>query len=641
MEYDDFVIQILPGQDDGYGVAVQSPSGSGEGRLGLTGLDPSIQESPAPTVTRDIRPVAIQAGLPSRSARTTGDMLFQALFQARVVRDLFFESLGGLVASGRGLRIRLFISPDLGQVQALPWELLYRAEADDYYGLSLKTPIVRSLAVPRSSPSSLVGDRLRILAVAPRPRGHDTLDLDRERHNLKAAWRWRWDAKIEFLRKPDFEDLHRVLEKGRFQVLHFMGHGTFEEGTGEGALLFEAPDGETWPVTGRDLATELKQHPGLQLVVLNACQSARMAAGDALHSFAGVASALVLGGVPAVVAMQSWISDPAAIAFSKTFYKSLADGDPVDTAITQGRQAIRRRDGEDGGWELPVLFLLAKEGNLFKDSVPAQGRSTLTNALRVSVAILIAILLFGFGFRKSYKALKLNNQGAHLLEEGRLDEARATLEAALRLDGGYAAVDANLAGVERLATHYNEALRYAEAAVEKAPGEAAYQYDLGNLLIEMGRYEEAIPKLTRARQLEPCHGAALNDLGRAYLSLGDPAEARRAVEAGLRCDHTTGPPARGPLLKNLGRAALAEKHPGEAAQHLEQGLIYYARERRQDLWEPTYLLAEAYAEAGHRDLACRNLRDFSHLAAAEVTPWARDAKLLARQQGCENIFQGG
>src|SRR3954452_16549373 len=108
MEYDDFVIQILPGQEDSYGLVVQSPAGSGEGHLEFTGLNASARETLVPSVTRDLRPVAIQEGPALRSAREIGDTLFQALFKASKVRDLFFESLGRLVASGRGLRIRLF-----------------------------------------------------------------------------------------------------------------------------------------------------------------------------------------------------------------------------------------------------------------------------------------------------------------------------------------------------------------------------------------------------------------------------------------------------------------------------------------------------------------------------------------------------
>ncbi len=69
----------------------------------------------------------------------------------------------------------------------------------------------------------------------------------------------------------------------------------------------------------------------VRLVVLSACDSARA---DPTDSFAGVAPRLVQAGLPAVVAMQSFLPDPLAPVFTAAFYRALADGRPVDTAIT-------------------------------------------------------------------------------------------------------------------------------------------------------------------------------------------------------------------------------------------------------------------------------------------------------------------
>jgi tetratricopeptide (TPR) repeat protein len=70
-------------------------------------------------------------------------------------------------------------------------------------------------------------------------------------------------------------------------------------------------------------------------------------------------------GIPAVVGMQLPVSDPAAVAFSSQFYAALAEGLPVDAAVTEGRKAVfaLRREAE---WGTPVLYLCASDAQLFE-----------------------------------------------------------------------------------------------------------------------------------------------------------------------------------------------------------------------------------------------------------------------------------
>jgi hypothetical protein len=84
-----------------------------------------------------------------------------------------------------------------------------------------------------------------------------------------------------------------------------------------------------------------------------------------MDPFAGVASALVMAGVPAVIAMQFPISDAAAIEFAGTFYPRLVDGFPVEAAVAEGRKALRTADTKSWEWATPVLFMRSKDGALF------------------------------------------------------------------------------------------------------------------------------------------------------------------------------------------------------------------------------------------------------------------------------------
>jgi uncharacterized RDD family membrane protein YckC len=105
----------------------------------------------------------------------------------------------------------------------------------------------------------------------------------------------------------------------------------------------------------------LRGHRSLRLVVLNACEGARSAVDD---PFGGVAQALVRQGIPAVIAMQFEISDPAAVVFSQSFYQALADLLPADEAMVEARRAIFAASNEVE-WATPVIYLRAPDGQIF------------------------------------------------------------------------------------------------------------------------------------------------------------------------------------------------------------------------------------------------------------------------------------
>jgi TPR repeat protein len=128
-------------------------------------------------------------------------------------------------------------------------------------------------------------------------------------------------------------------------------------------LLLEEPDGRPHLVSGTVFATWLTDEP-LRLVFLNACKSGTTATTGSAHPFAGVASALIRGGVPAVVAMQFPITDDAATEFARTFYERIAQNFPVDGAVAEGRKALYS-DEERAEWATPVLYLRGKDGRLF------------------------------------------------------------------------------------------------------------------------------------------------------------------------------------------------------------------------------------------------------------------------------------
>ena len=175
----------------------------------------------------------------------------------------------------------------------------------------------------------------------------------------------------------------------------------FDPASGAGALYFLRPGGQgALPMAGSTLASILRDVPTLRLAVLNACESARASRDDG-HPFAGVANALVLGGLPAVVAMQAPISDTAAIAFSDAFYRQLTVGAPIDTAVTEGRQAVHFAAPERREWSTPILFLRIPDGVLFRSARTEEGKAVAAGSgrrqrskrsLLVGAAILLVVI---------------------------------------------------------------------------------------------------------------------------------------------------------------------------------------------------------------------------------------------------------
>jgi hypothetical protein len=368
IDYEDFIVQVGPERDGELNVRVlQSPAGQGGGSFSLP-WTPGEWAGLRAGLGRDMGPAGGEAPpIPLQ----IGESLFSALFSGQVGL-LWARSLG--VTPGRGLRLQLRFrleSEPQGStlLHSLPWELLYQPGTRDFLALSRLTPVVRYLEVARPASVLPLPSVLRILVVIADLPNLAPLDLARERREIEAAWGGNPRVEIAFLEEPTAEALREALLTGPFHVLHFMGHGGLDPSTGGGLLYFAASDGALDPlsgeVSGEALATLLKDFKTLRLVVLNACKTGRTLEGKGFDPFAGVATALVMAGVPAVVAMQLPISDLAAITFSRTLHLRLAAGDPVDAAVTEGRQAIYAASPGSLEWAIPVLFTRVSDGRIF------------------------------------------------------------------------------------------------------------------------------------------------------------------------------------------------------------------------------------------------------------------------------------
>ncbi|MFP3939778.1 MAG: SAVED domain-containing protein [Thermoanaerobaculia bacterium] len=312
------------------------------------------------------------------SPEELGNALFAAVFHgstARVLDNTMGEVEASTKSAGepRGLRIRFVFDPADAEHSALailPWELLRRHEARRYLARSRHTPVVRSLDVPGSIRPLQVEGPVRVLLVEASPQDEEPLDTAAEAAAVRKALAAVPGIDVEHLRKASFQDLIDAVFDGEFHGVHFMGHARFDRDRGESLLCFEGSNGAAEPVPAGWVAEHLKEDPGIRLVVLNACATGALRRHEGQDPFSAAAAACLLEGLPAVVAMQFPISDPAAIAFAQGFYKALARRDPVDAAVARGRLAIcsadpaaRRDDFLE--WATPVLYLRSRESQLF------------------------------------------------------------------------------------------------------------------------------------------------------------------------------------------------------------------------------------------------------------------------------------
>jgi|CXWL01.1.fsa_nt_gi hypothetical protein len=297
-----------------------------------------------------------------------GERLFRTLFPGSIGERLA-RSLGMTLEAGNGLRVRLLLDlsqPTLARLSALPLELIFHEGR--YLCLGKANPFVRTLDAPHPAPPTLVRGRLKILLAIARPDSLPDLLHDEEVSEIERTLKLIPDIEVEILDHATPRSLRRKLLEQSVHVLHFLGHGEFDPRSGEGALVFESEEEESERITGKTLATILRDLPSLRLAVLNACDSGRSNRRAGLEPFGGVASALVQGGLGAVVAMQFPITNGASLAFSQDFYLRLAAGEAVDAAVVEGRLAIHLRNPLSFEWITPVLYLRSPDGLLFEKS---------------------------------------------------------------------------------------------------------------------------------------------------------------------------------------------------------------------------------------------------------------------------------
>jgi CBASS immunity sensor of nucleotide second messenger signals/CHAT domain-containing protein len=316
--------------------------------------------------------------------RRTGERLFEALFASaaprilerlKVLEDRFKAETG----APRGLRVRLILGDAWGKGKAnadailpvsnLPHELMVPPGLPKFLARRPFVSIVRTIGVAEFVGPIAVTGKLRVLIANAQPEGSVPLGWAKEVARIQAALATRTDTTIEVLEDASFEATCRRLRDGGFHVLHFIGHGGYDPASGQWYLLFEKERARQ-PILAEAIAERMGDMPRLRLAVLNACHTGEMAREAGGNPLAGVAAALSVHGLPAVVGMQVAVTDSAAVEFANAFYGALREKAPIEVAVADGRSAI---DISSPEWATPVLYLRGETSELFDFEVTSNG----------------------------------------------------------------------------------------------------------------------------------------------------------------------------------------------------------------------------------------------------------------------------
>ena len=262
----------------------------------------------------------------------------------------------------RGLRLRLHI--DSWDLTRLPWELLYDARRREFMVFDPLVSLVRYLRLHAPPPTIRQGQTLRVLAVSASPRDQMRLDWEREVGMLERSLAELTEAgQVEIIPCPHttYERLHVALMESAPDVVHYIGHGHYDHERSTGMLILEDAQGQSAPLGAPEAARMLRRY-GVNLVVLNACDSAR-------GTWAGLAPSLVRAEIPAVVAMQWPVEDRAAVRFSHAFYRALFRGRTIDECVCEARVGASGSGADPNDWAAPVLFLRSVSGRLWVNDI--------------------------------------------------------------------------------------------------------------------------------------------------------------------------------------------------------------------------------------------------------------------------------
>lgn len=288
-------------------------------------------------------------------------------YGAKLFSFVFRDSLKRLYGRLPPGRISLQIFSDHPKINEVPWEYLVPPD---------KTPIPhRDRSVIRVHPTCGV-DRpekrrfgeVRVLLVSADPLDQQGVSASEFLAQLNHIFSRQLpeQVKLKVVEGATREDLINTINRERFDVFHFYGHGEVDaDGVGN-LVLQDMKTKKSDRIAAPDLARALSGK-GIQLAILSACLTAT---GNYANQLNVTATALIASGIPAVIANQYPIPYKTISPFVSAVYHSLASEGDIDAAVADGRATLALTlSGATKHaaleWGIPVLYRLSDAQQLF------------------------------------------------------------------------------------------------------------------------------------------------------------------------------------------------------------------------------------------------------------------------------------
>jgi hypothetical protein len=475
-DYLDFELEIGEGGPRKYPVTVRSPAGEAQAEMRFPFDEWELENKLLTLENTLLRSGETRRRIPSQEEQPVQDFgmkLLQALLVGEV-HTRYEVSLREARRQNKGLRLKLRVHPP--DLMRLPWEFLYDPDRDEYLSLSSKTPLVRYLPLHQPIEQLPVSPPLRILGMVSSPLDLPELDVEHEKRLMEEAiggLRTSGLVEMTWLEGQTWSDLQQAMWGGPWHVFHFIGHGGFDEASEEGAIALANDAGRKHLLGARNLARLLDDHYPLRLAFLNSCEGAR---GSARDAFSSTATTLVRRGIPAVVAMQYEITDKAAIAFARVFYRAVAAGLPVDAAVATGRTAVSMESALE--WGTPVLYMRSPDGRIFDIS-------TATSAAQTEEAK---------DWNELERRIRLDELYAQARQSHRIHEWQRVINIFEQIR----AEDPTYPDSEEFLTSAREAL-----VAQEYTRRVNAVYAEGRRHMDAGEWQQALERLEEAQRLEP------------------------------------------------------------------------------------------------------------------------------------------
>lgn len=279
-----------------------------------------------------------------------GTSLFDTLFQGDV-RRLYDEAR----TRERG-QLDLILTSMIPWIAEKPWEFAYDKGRASFLATEDTNFIRNVLTRVPADPVERTDGPLRILVASAQPVGYGKLSIEQEESVIKRGFESLVEAglvEIKPLPRATPSKIHDNVKSGRFDIVHFIGHGKYDEKRGEGCLVFVNEDGSEYTLGERSVR-EIFCQRNIKLIFLNSCESGR---GGQADFNKGIAQSLVAHGLPALVANQYSVLDSSATTFAQHFYWSLAQGMSIGQSSREARIAVNYLlQGEPIDWAVPVVY---------------------------------------------------------------------------------------------------------------------------------------------------------------------------------------------------------------------------------------------------------------------------------------------